>query len=101
MKLLEQEAKEVFEVHSQLDTIYMTSDGVAYQSEHNALQRAKELGGEVVKFERNQFFKSENKISEKTDEGFNEELNEGDVYVEVSAPKNDVKPKNKSKKGNK
>lgn len=96
MKSLEQEAKEIFEVHPKLNVVYITSDGIGYESEHNANQHAKDLKNKTVaKFEREQ--NPSNKEQGTGDNGKqtesegtksqvegNDELNEGDVNAEPS-----------------
>lgn len=87
MKSLQEQAQEIFVIHPQLQVIYMTQDGVAYENENNAYQRAKELNSEVVRFERKAVEQRQSRGSEyvsinQVDENpplFNDELNEGDV----------------------
>lgn len=122
MKPLEQEAQEIFEAHPKLNVVYITSDGIGYESEHNANQHAKTLEDRsVAKFERfvqepsskdeNPSDKDKNPSDkgqgtgdnggQTKDEG-NDELNEGDVNKEPSDKgKNpsdkDENPSNKEK----
>lgn len=61
MKSLEQEAREIFDAHPKLQTVYITSDGIGYEREHNANQHAKTLSNATVqKFDRADFDFSEN-----------------------------------------
>ncbi len=77
MKALEQEAKEIFDVHPQLQVVYITSDGIGYEREHNANQHAKTLGNATVqKFNRADFDFSEN--SENDNAKGNSENSEND-----------------------
>ncbi|GET46498.1 hypothetical protein [Capnocytophaga felis] len=106
MKPLEQEAQEIFEVHPTLKKIYITSDGIGYEREHDANQHAKTLEDKkVTKFERfvqepsNKDKNPSNKEQETDDNGGqtkdegNDELNEGDVNKEPSGK--DENPSNK------
>lgn len=98
MKPLEQEAQEIFEAHPKLNVVYITSDGIGYESEHNANQHAKTLEDRsVAKFER--FVQEPSGKGQETDDNGgqtkdegNDELNEGDVNKEPSD-----KEKNKKK----
>lgn len=109
MKPLEKEAQEIFEVHPKLKKVYITSDGIGYEREHDANQHAKTLDDKsVTKFER---FVQEpsgkntsNKEQETDDNGGqtkgegNDELNEGDVNPETSDKDKNPSNKDKNKK---
>ena len=111
MKPLEKEAQEIFEVHPTLKKVYITSDGIGYESEHNANQHAKTLDDKsVTKFERfvqESSGKDENPSNKEQetddnggptkDEG-NDELNEGDVNKEPSDKDKNPSNKDKNKK---
>lgn len=84
MKTLEQEAQEIFEVHPKLKVVYMTSDGVGYESEHNALQRAKQLDGKVTVFTRQE---PSNKVEEPSNEAEEPSNEEQEPSNEAEKPK--------------
>lgn len=117
MKPLEQEAQEIFKAHPTLNKVYITSDGIGYEREHNANQHAKTLDDKTVtKFTREQFpaeaddngkqgndgnetdkvggdeAKQGNDDNGANQVGSNDELNEGDVQ-----PKEQKNNKNKKK----
>ncbi|MDO4782579.1 MAG: hypothetical protein Q4A09_05090 [Capnocytophaga felis] len=111
MKPLEQEAQEIFEAHPQLNVVYITSDGIGYEREHDANQHAKTLNDTTVtKFERlvqepsNKDKNPSNKEQETDDDGGqtkgegNDELNEGDVNKEPSDKGQEPSNKDKNKK---
>ena len=109
MKPLEKEAQEIFEVHPKLKKVYITSDGIGYEREHDANQHAKTLDDKsVTKFERFVQEPSDKNPSNKEqetddnggptkDEG-NDELNEGDVNKEPSDKDKNPSNKDKNKK---
>lgn len=119
MKPLEQEAQEIFKAHPNLNKVYITSDGIGYEREHNANQHAKTLDDKTVTpFTREQFpaetegngtnevggndenpsDKEQGNDNKTTQVGSNDELNEGDVQPkEVVNPKEQKNNKNKKK----
>ena len=109
MKPLEKEAQEIFEVHPKLKKVYITSDGIGYEREHDANQHAKTLDDKsVTKFERfvqepsgkntsNKEQETDDNGGQTKDEG-NDELNEGDVNKEPSDKDKNPSNKDKNKK---
>ena len=118
MKPLEKEAQEIFSTHPKLKKVYITSDGIGYEREHDANQHAKTLDDKsVTKFERfvqepsSKDKNPSNKEQETDDNGGqtkgegtntqvegNDELNEGDVNKEPSDKDKNPSNKDKNKK---
>lgn len=85
MKALEQEAREIFDAHPKLQTVYVTSDGIGYEREHNANQHAKTLSNATVqKFDRADFDFSENSDND-NEEGNSENADRERLFAEYEA----------------